>query len=82
MDEVQRQAFRTLSGKGLIDLDQLEQGVVRPSAGGAELFESNFLSLFSESERRLASFLVSDFAPTDKEIAAVRRSTGLRRLAR
>ncbi|MCB0827089.1 MAG: hypothetical protein KDC26_12970 [Armatimonadetes bacterium] len=82
MDEVQRQAFRTLSGKGLIDLDQLEQGTVRPSAGGAELFESKFLSLFSESEHQLASFLVSEFAPTDREIAAVRRSTGLRRLVR
>lgn len=32
MAEVQREAFRTLSGKGLIDLSHLERGLVRPSA--------------------------------------------------
>ncbi len=82
MDEVQRQAFRTLSGKGLIDIDGLEQGSARPSAGGAELFEGKFLVLFSKKERELANFLVSDFAPTDREIASIRSSTGLRRLVR
>ena len=82
MDEVQRQAFRTLSGKGLIDLEQLELGAVRPSAGGADLFESKFLVLFSDYERKLASFLVSEFAPMEREIAAVRRSAGIRRIIR
>lgn len=82
MDEVQRQAFRTLSGKGLINIDYLEQGKVRPSAGTTELFKGKFLALFSEKERKLAEFLVTDFTSTDKEIAAIRRSTGLRRLVR
>ena len=82
MEAVQKQAFRTMSGKALLDLDRLEKGIVLPSAVGAELFEDSFLGLFTKSERELAEFLVSVFAPAERDIAAIRRSTGLRRLAR
>src|SRR5262249_25310450 len=48
MDEVQRQAFRTLTGKGLIELSNLERGIVKPSAMGIALFEERFVPLFRE----------------------------------
>jgi DNA-binding FadR family transcriptional regulator len=79
MGEVQREAFRTLSGKGLIDLDELERGIVRPSAAGADIFVDRFLPLLGNDERRLAKFLAELFSQGDHEIAALRRSTGLRR---
>lgn len=82
MDEVQRQAFRTLSGKGLIELAQLENGAVAPSGEGRALFEGEFLPLFSKDERRLSDFLIDEFAPASRPIAAIRQSTGLRRLVR
>lgn len=82
MDEVQRQAFRTLTGKGLIDLPGLEQGTVAPSATGRELFSYRFVPLFGENERRIAAFIAGPFASGDQDIAALRRSTGLRRVVR
>lgn len=82
MDEVQRQGFRTLSGKGLIELPQLESGNVAPSEEGRTLFREEFLPLFSESERHLGAFLVGLYAPEDRAIADIRQSTGLRRLVR
>ena len=82
MDEVQRQAFRTLTGKGLIELSQLDNGEVKPSKDGATVFTEQFLSLFSEGELRVSKFLVDDFAPSSRTISAIRQSTGLRRLVR
>lgn len=82
MDAVQRQAYRTLSGKGLLDRERLEQGEVIPSQAGDKLFGEQFLPLFEASELTLCNFLITDFAPAEISIAAVRRSTGLRRLAR
>ena len=82
MDEVQRQAFRTLTGKGLIDLPKLEKGTVSPSAAGLELFEDRFVPLFGEAERKVAVFIADSFSLADKEIGALRRSTGLRRVVR
>lgn len=82
MSEVQRQAFRTLTGKGLIDLSKLERGDVEPSAAGLELFENTFVRLFGDDERRLAQFIANSFANDAPEISTLRRSTGLRRVAR
>lgn len=82
MAEVQRQAFLTLAGKGLIDIDKLERGSVLPSRGGKELFEERFVPLLGECEHKLAGFLIGSFANSDGEIAALRRSTGLRRISR
>jgi hypothetical protein len=82
MDEVQRQAFRTLTGKGLIDLPRLERGAVAPSAAGLELFENQFVPLFSGVERKVAEFVANSFALGDADIGALRRSTGLRRVVR
>lgn len=79
---MQRQAFRTLSGKGLIELPELDNGSVKPSDEGRILFEAEFLPLFSESERRLGDFLVHKFGPTTRTISDIRQSTGLRRLVR
>ena len=82
MAEVQRQAFRTISGKGLIDLEVLENGAVRPSAQGVDVFEDQFIGLLALDEKRVAEFLVSSFADNEVDIVVLRRSTGLRRATR
>jgi hypothetical protein len=82
MDEVQRQAFRTLTGKGLIDLPSLERGVVKPSAGGTALFADQFAPLFNDEERSLGKFIANSFAKGGEQIDGLRRSTGLRRVGR
>jgi hypothetical protein len=82
MEEVQRQAFRTLAGKGLLDLASLERGVVKPSDTGAVLFEEQFAPLFNEEERRLGRFIANSFAKGGEQTEGLRRSTGLRRVGR
>lgn len=83
MDEVQRQAFRTLAGKGLIDAELLAQGAVVPSEAGRAVFADRFLPLLSESERATANFIATSFAAIHAtEIGGLRRNTGLRRVAR
>lgn len=83
MDEVQRQAFRTLAGKGLIDAERLAQGAVVPSQTGRAVFADRFLPLLSDSERAIATFIARTFAAVNTtEIGGLRRSTGLRRVAR
>lgn len=82
MDEVQRQAFRTLSSKGLIELRQLESGNVSPSVEGLVLFRDEFIPIFSEAELNITKFLVNWYAPDTRSISAIRQSTGLRRLVR
>jgi len=80
MSEVQKQAFRTLTAKGLIDLDALENGAVRPSPTGRVLLGERFLPLFSADEVRLTRFIVNSFVAADGDILGLRRSTGLRRI--
>lgn len=83
MEQVQRQAFRTLTGKGLIDLPTLESGKVSPSAAGRELFEQQFVPLFGEEELKIAKFIVSTFTSIgDDDIGGLRKRTGLRRIVR
>jgi hypothetical protein len=82
MEEVQKQAFRTLTGKGLIDLPSLERGIVKASEPGTTLFEEQFAPLFSEDERRLGQFIANSFTRGGEQIEALRRSTGLRRVGR
>jgi hypothetical protein len=83
MDEVQRQAFRTLTGKGLIDAERLAEGAVIPSDAGRAVFVDLFLPLLSDSERKIASFIAQSFAAVGtSEIGGLRRSTGLRRVGR
>jgi hypothetical protein len=81
MEEVQRQALQTLTGKGLIDVAALARGVVKPSEAGSALFEDQFSPLFNNDERHLAQFITNSFA-RGEDIEALRRSTGLRRVAR
>jgi hypothetical protein len=81
MEEVQKQAFRTLTGKGLIDLPSLERGIVKPSDAGTTLFEDQFATLFDQEERRLGRFIANSFARSEL-IDALRRGTGLRRVSR
>jgi hypothetical protein len=82
MSEVQREAIRTLSGKGLVELDALERGVVEPSSLGRVIFPGEFLPLFNEREKILAEFLASSFSESSQDIATLRRNTGLRRVGR
>jgi hypothetical protein len=81
MEAVQRQALQTLIGKGLIDVAALARGVVKPSEAGGALFEYQFSPLFDNDERSLGLFIANSFA-RGEEIEALRRSTGLRRVAR
>jgi hypothetical protein len=80
MSEVQKLAFRTLTAKGLIDLEALGKGTVRPSRDGGALLRERFQPLFDEGELRLASFIANSFVAADREILALRRNTGLRRI--
>lgn len=80
MAEVQKQAFQTLTGKGLIDLSSLGRGVVQPSLAGIHLFEQKFAPLLSSTELRVGAFIVNSFTRGSEEIHALRQSTGLRRL--
>jgi hypothetical protein len=79
MGEVQREAFRTLSGKGLLDLEGLERGIAQPSPLGSNIFSERFLPLLGEDEKPLAAFLTEAFSRDRQDIAALRRNTGLRR---
>jgi hypothetical protein len=81
MDEVQRQAFRTITGKGLVDLSNLQRGVIKPTKKGMELFEDGFVPLLDPKERDVARFIANSFVPRE-EISDLRRNTGLRRIAR
>jgi hypothetical protein len=80
MSEVQKQAFRTLTAKGLIDLEALGKGVVRPSRTSGALLTQQFLPLLSKKELELASFIANTFIAADKDIVTLRRNTGLRRI--
>jgi hypothetical protein len=80
MAEVQRHAYQTLIGKGLIDLSGLERGIVQPSQAGLRLFEEKFASLLSAEEQRIGDFIANSFTRGGEEIVALRRNTGLRRL--
>ena len=82
MDEVQRQAFRTLTAKGLLELDSLGEGEIVPSTSGIKVFEDMFAPLFMGGERGIAEFLCNSFAAASIDIALLRQRTGLRRLIR
>src|SRR4051812_16134136 len=56
MAEVQKQAFRTLSAKGLINLEVLARGIAQPSDIGTVVFKQQFLPLLSSDEEALARF--------------------------
>jgi ABC-3C biological conflict system middle component len=81
MEEVQKHAFRTMTGKGLIDLPSLERGLIKPSEPGATVFEEQFAPLFGDQERRLGHFIANSFTRSGERIDALRRSTGLRRVS-
>ena len=82
MDEVQRQAFRTLTAKGLLELKKLEEGEVVPSTLGVRVFEDMFAPLFVDGEQEIAEFLCNSFASVSTDITLLRQRTGLRRLIR
>jgi hypothetical protein len=81
MEEVQKHALRTMTGKGLIDLSSLERGLIKPSEAGTILFEQQFAPLFIEQERRLGHFIANSFTRSRERIDNLRRSTGLRRVS-
>lgn len=79
MEEVQKQAFRTLTGKGLIDLPQLERGHVKVTDLGNAVFSEKFIPLFTSIEEKIAKFIVQSFVESSDQIGVLRRDTGLRR---
>lgn len=80
MAEVQKQAFRTLVAKGLINVTTLSRGTVTASDLGVDIFQRQFLPLLSEHEQILARFIASSFSKEGQDIVALRQSTGLRRI--
>lgn len=82
MEPVQREALRTLTGKGLVDREVVQTGTVLPSSLGKDMFEKSLSELLTEDEQHVVDFLVSDFGQIDEQsIAAFRRRTGLRRIS-
>lgn len=82
MSEVQRQALRTLIGKGLIDLELLKTGTVSPTAAGNGVFQKEFLPLLDELELKTAQFIATVLFLIYDDINVVRQRTGLRRTGR
>lgn len=81
MEEVQKEAIRTLSGKGLLDIGSLGKGNVSLSSEGLEIFSKEFQPLIGSDEGPIIKFLVNHFVQSDSEIDVLRRSTGLRRIS-
>ena len=80
MESVQKEALRTLTGKGLVDRQSLETGILSPSERGKEVFSAKLGNLATEEEGPIIEFLVHDFGRIDEDsIAGLRRRTGLRR---
>ena len=81
MAPIQKQAIQTLTGKGLLERDDLRRGKAVLSNGGKQ-FGANISGLLTADESPVLEFLVSSFAKIGREdIAVLRRSTGLRRVA-
>lgn len=82
MEPIQNQALQTLVGKGLLNIDQYKKGVIYPSQEGAHIMRDQLSNFLSDSEQLVATFLVSHFGRIGlDDIHALRRSTGLRRVA-
>ena len=81
MEEVQRQATRSLAGKGLLDREAICTGVMKLSGTGFEIFSDVVRTLVDASEEPVIDFLVNHFATVDRsDIESLRRRTGLRRV--
>lgn len=82
MEAVQLQALHTLTGKGLVNLERLNQGEIWPTTKGNALFCERFIPLLDEHEIALAKFLSSRFAAPERcDMQQLRMRTGLRRVA-
>jgi len=83
MAEVQKQALRTLVGKGLTDLVEWESGRVALSKEGWSVFRPHINILIREDEVPIISFLSRKFARIGQnDMAEFHRRTGLRRSIR
>jgi hypothetical protein len=81
MEEVQRQAVRSLTGKGLVDREGVSAGLARLSDKGSTLAADVIRRLSDSTEEPLIHFLVTHFAEIDRsDIESLRRRTGLHRL--
>jgi hypothetical protein len=82
MEHIQKDAFKTIIGKGLVDTESLATSRVRLSESGRALFRERITALITRDEASLIRFVVAAFATIGQEdIAELRKSTGLRRAA-
>ncbi|MGH2506348.1 MAG: ABC-three component system middle component 5 [Ktedonobacteraceae bacterium] len=81
MEEVQRQAVRSLAGKGLIDNESIAKGLISLSAKGVGTLSKVIEKFVDESEEPVITFMINDFGIVDcSDIEAFRRRTGLHRV--
>jgi hypothetical protein len=77
MEPVQKEALRTIVGKGFVAIEPLRQGRIE---GGDKLPEIADTVFVTQAERRVVEFLVESFARIGADAPGeLRLSTGLRR---
>ena len=80
MEPIQKEAFRAMSGKGIVSIEALQKGLAELTERGIYLFSADRIGNFTSKELSLIRFLSEHFAQiNDDEISALRRSSGIRR---
>lgn len=80
MEQVQKEALRAMTGKGLVSINEFQRGVVALTEAGEGVFTREWAGGLPKSERELIRFLTRKFAVKDGPGAeALRSSAGLRR---
>lgn len=81
IEPIQKEALRAMAGKGVISMDALQSGAAELSRIGVDLFRSDAVGSYTESELSLIEFLTRKFAVSaDDGVLTLRNRTGLRRL--
>jgi hypothetical protein len=81
MENVQKEAFQSISGRSLIDTKQLQNGMVRLSESGKSLCKLHFSELLTDTEYAVIDFLKKYFSiKQSANITELRGATGLRRV--
>ena len=81
MEPIQKEAIRAMTGKELLCIKQLQNGVAELTLIGRSTFESIVRNNLSNDEVSLIYFLTTSFASNgENDPQEIRRCTGLRRL--
>jgi hypothetical protein len=80
MEEIQKNALRTLAGKGLLETKQFHQGALLLTNTGKKAANDLFWPLCTETERRIVTFLTDHLGQIgSNDIRDIRNRTSLRR---